>query len=292
MRFSTVRIDGRPRTLLERGGVQIDLAAVAGGDFPAGRALVEALVAGDAAVGRVVRCAMDGDPTTLPTVAAGAGRRLPPVPDPGQIFAIGLNYLSHCREQGKEAPAEPLFFSKLVTALVATGDDIVHWPLTRELDYEGELAVVIGRGGRAIPEAEALSHVFGYTIMNDVTARDLQRTDRQWARAKGMDTFAPMGPVVVTADEVPDPQALRIRTWVNGAQLQDASTAEMTFPVARLIAHVSKTITLRPGDILSTGTPAGVGVFADPPHFLKAGDEVRIAIDGIGELVNRVVAGR
>ena len=289
MKLATLLIDGRTRTVLERDGARIDLAGVADGDFPVGRALVEALVAGRPAVVEAVRRAADADLATLPTIAAGAGRRLPPVPDPGQILAIGLNYLSHCREQGKEAPAEPLFFGKLVTALVASGDDIVHWPLTQELDYEGELAVVIGRGGRAIPEAEAMSHVFGYTIMNDVTARDLQRTDRQWARAKGMDTFAPMGPVVVTADEVADAQALRIRTWVNGAQVQDASTAEMTFPIARVIAHVSKTITLRPGDILSTGTPAGVGVFAKPPRFLKAGDEVRIAIDGIGEIVNRVV---
>jgi 2-keto-4-pentenoate hydratase/2-oxohepta-3-ene-1,7-dioic acid hydratase in catechol pathway len=289
MRFATVLHDGRTKTVLDRDGVLVDLAAAADGTFPVGRALVDAWIAHDPGVRAAARRAAESPAGALPTVPPASVRFLPPIPDAGQAFAIGLNYLSHCREQGKDAPAEPMFFNKNVTALAGHGDGIVRWPLTSQLDFEGELAVVIGRGGRAIPEAEALRHVFGYTIMNDVTARDLQRTDRQWARAKGMDTFAPMGPFMVTADRVGDPQALRIRTWVNGEPRQDASTAEMTFPVARLIAHVSGAITLRPGDLISTGTPAGVGVFAKPPRFLVPGDEVRIAIDGIGELVNRVV---
>jgi 2-keto-4-pentenoate hydratase/2-oxohepta-3-ene-1,7-dioic acid hydratase in catechol pathway len=234
--------------------------------------------------------ARDGDPAGLPCLDPAEVVFLPPVPDPGTVFAIGLNYASHCVEQGRPTPEEPLFFLKATSCLVGHRHPIVAWPLTQELDFEGELAVIIGRGGRAIPESEALAHCFGWTILHDVSARDLQRNDRQWSRAKGLDTFGPTGPFMATRDEVPDPQALRVRTWVNGEPVQDAATSEMAFPVARLVAHLSEAITLRPGDIVSTGTPGGVGLYRKPPRFLVPGDVVRIRIDGIGELENPVVS--
>ena len=296
MRIATIRSGGRVTSALNRDGLLVDLSSLASrldptsGPFPWGRGLVEACVAGDARVRRVLDHALTAGVSSLPCVADPVW--LPAVPDPTQVFAIGLNYLSHCREQGREPPSVPIFFHKAVSCLSGHLAPVVAWPVSREVDFEGELAVVIGRGGRGIPEAEALSHVFGYTVMNDVTARDLQRSDRQWSRSKGLDTFGPMGPAVVTADEVPDPAALRIRTFVNGALVQDSLVSDMIFTVARLVAHVSEAITLRPGDVISTGTPAGVGVFADPPRFLKAGDEVVIRIDGVGELRNPVVAAQ
>lgn len=294
MRFGTVLLRGRPASVLDRGGTLVDLDGVArrlGRDgFPAGRALVEAWEARDARVRAVVDAAAGDDGSWLPTVDPATACWLPVIPDSRQILAVGLNYLSHCREQGKEAPDTPLFFAKLPSSLSAHGAPIPAWPVTAELDFEGELAVVIGKGGRGIPVDRALEHCFGYTVCNDVTARDLQRNDRQWTRAKGLDGFAPLGPIVVTRDEAPDPQALRVRTWVNGDLRQDAGTAEMTFPVASLVAIASQAITLAPGDVITTGTPAGVGVFAKPPSFLKPGDVIRIEIEGIGILENPVAA--
>lgn len=296
MRFATLRNRGRVLTAAARDHVLVDLDALASslgllspGAFPVGRALVSAWEAADPVVRATCDAARVREPDGLPCLDRADVDFLPPVPDPGSVFAIGLNYASHCVEQGRPTPAEPLFFLKATSCLIGHRQPIVAWPLTRELDFEGELAVVIGRGGRAIPESEALSHCFGWTVFHDVSARDLQRNDRQWSRAKGLDTFGPIGPFVVTRDEVPDPQALRVRTDVNGEPMQDASTSEMAFPVARLIAHLSQAMTLRPGDIVSTGTPGGVGLFRNPQRFLVPGDVVRIRIDGIGELENPVV---
>jgi 2-keto-4-pentenoate hydratase/2-oxohepta-3-ene-1,7-dioic acid hydratase in catechol pathway len=224
-------------------------------------------------------------------LALDAVRLLPPVPDPGKIACIGRNYREHAQEQDVEAPAEPLIFAKFSSSLIAHGEPIRLSPLTAQPDYEAELAVVIGRPARNVPEGEALRHVAGYTVMNDVSARDLQRGDGQWTRAKSLDTFGPLGPALVTADEVGDPQALRIRCLLNGAVVQDAYTGQMIHPVARLVAHLSNAFTLEPGDVIATGTPSGVGAFRDPPRFLQPGDIVRCEIGGVGVLENPVVAG-
>jgi len=292
MRIGTILQDGNAVPVVERDGALVDLAALAvarGVALPAaGRAFVRAFATGDAALLGLLDLARTEDPAVLPLRPATGVRFLPPVPDAGMVLAVGLNYRTHCAEQGKDPPAQPMFFAKLPSCLSGHGAPILAWPLTAELDYEGELAVVIGRGGRAIPESSALDHVFGYTVMDDVTARDLQRADRQWTRAKSLDGFGPMGPLVATRDEVPDPQALRIRTWVNGELRQDGSTGDMAFPVARIVAVASEAITLSPGDVITTGTPAGVGTFMKPPRALGPGDVVRIRIDGVGELENVV----
>ncbi len=298
MRFASVVHDDRPKTVLEREDVLVDLGALAARlnpafpevAFPVGRDLVEAWEWENPLVRDVVDKAWTLPLEDLPALAPGEVRFLPVIPDARQVLAVGLNFLDHCREQNRTPPDVPILFAKLPSCLIGHREPIRHWPITRELDYEGELAVVIGRGGRGIPEAEALAHCFGFTVMNDVTARDLQRGDRQWVRGKSLDSFGPMGPVVVTRDEVPDPQALRIRTWVNGELRQEGHTSDMAFSVARLVAFASEAITLQPGDVITTGTPAGVGVFASPPRFLHPGDEVRIAIDRVGELANPVVA--
>jgi 2-keto-4-pentenoate hydratase/2-oxohepta-3-ene-1,7-dioic acid hydratase in catechol pathway len=212
---------------------------------------------------------------------------LAPVPRPGKIVAIGLNYHAHAAEQGREPPREPLIFAKFPTAVVGPSA-LVRWDpaLTAQVDYEVELAVVVGRTMRRVGPGEALAHVLGYTVANDVTARDLQTGDRQWVRGKSLDTFGPLGPLLVTADELPDPQALRLGTRVNGELLQDGSTADMIFPVRELLAYCSRAFTLEPGDVLLTGTPSGVGVYRDPPRFLHDGDVMALTIEGIGTLSN------
>lgn len=213
-----------------------------------------------------------------------------PVQRPHAIVCIGLNYKDHAAEAGVEPPATPLIFAKFANAIVGHGEDIVIPPVTQQVDYEAELGVVIGSVARAVPAERALEHVLGYTCVNDVSARDLQFADGQWTRGKTLDTFCPIGPWIVTADEIPDPQALGIRCVVNGRTLQDSSTGEMVFGVAELISFVSQGITLQPGDVIATGTPAGVGFTRNPPVFLQPGDTVTIAIDGIGELTNPVRA--
>jgi 2-keto-4-pentenoate hydratase/2-oxohepta-3-ene-1,7-dioic acid hydratase in catechol pathway len=227
--------------------------------------------------------ALDGPLVDDPTVS------LAPVRRPGKIICVGLNYHDHCREQGIEAPAYPMLFSKFANAVTHPGALVTRPAATEQLDLECELGVVIGRRASGVPRSHALDHVFGYTIVNDVTMRDLQREDRQWLRAKGSDGFAPIGPLVVTPDEVGDPQALRLRSSVNGETWQDSTTAEMIFDVATLVAFVSRTITLEPGDLIATGTPAGVGHFQDPPRYVVGGDLMRCEIEGIGAIENRVV---
>lgn len=212
-----------------------------------------------------------------------------PIARPGKIICIGLNYHDHCREQSVEPPDYPVLFSKFANAVADPGADVVRPRATEKLDLECELAVVIGRRASRIGRDEAREAIFGYTILNDVTMRDLQREDRQWLRAKGSDGFAPMGPVVVTADDLGDPGVLRLRSSVNGETWQDSSTAEMIFDVLTLVAFASRTITLEPGDVIATGTPAGVGHFHDPPRYLAGGDVMRCEIDGIGVLENRIV---
>jgi 2-keto-4-pentenoate hydratase/2-oxohepta-3-ene-1,7-dioic acid hydratase in catechol pathway len=213
---------------------------------------------------------------------------LPPIPAPDKIICIGLNYLDHCEEQGKEPPTTPVIFAKFANSVAGHNDDIIKPRITEKLDFEGELAVIMGLGGRSIPRDEALSRVFGYTVAHDVSARDIQKADGQWLRAKGQDTFFPFGPCVVTADELTDPQALDIKTWLNGELMQSSNTRKMTFTVAHLVEFISQGITLGPGDVISTGTPAGVGVHRKPPVLLKHGDKVEIEIERIGRLTNSI----
>jgi acylpyruvate hydrolase len=215
-------------------------------------------------------------------------RLLAPVPRPGKIVCVGLNYRDHAKETGQPIPSEPVLFSKYANSVVGPGADVVVPPGAGKIDYEAELAVVIGRTASAVPSGEALDHVAGYTCANDVSSRSLQFRSGQWLLGKAIDTFLPLGPFLVTADEVPDPQALGIRCLVNGELRQSSDTGQMVFGVAELVSFTSRTITLEPGDVLVTGTPSGVGMAADPPRYLGAGDRVRVEIDGLGELDNTV----
>lgn len=219
-------------------------------------------------------------------------RRLAPI-EPANLFCIGKNYREHAAEMDSDVPSWPIVFMKPSTALNHPGDPI-RLPVcsTRpEVDYEGELAVVIGKLGRDIPQSRALEYVLGYTLANDVSARWWQKQGGggQWIRGKSFDSFCPLGPVLVTADEIPDPQALTLTTTLNGEVMQQGRTADMIFPVAELIAFLSQDTTLLPGTVILTGTPAGVGVGRKPPVFLKPGDEVTIEIEKIGKLTNHVV---
>ena len=215
-------------------------------------------------------------------------RLLAPVPRPGKIICVGLNYRDHAEEAAMAIPDRPVLFAKFANAVVGPGSPIRIPRITRQVDYEAELGVVIGRVTKGVGEDKALDHVAGYTCLNDVSARDLQLAVSQWLGGKTLDTFCPMGPWVVTADEIPDPQALSIRASVNGVVRQDASTADMIFSVAELVAFVSRGITLEPGDVIATGTPPGVGFARTPPVFLQPGDRVAVEIGAIGTLSNPV----
>lgn len=293
MRLVTFRLPGEAGTrigALRDDDAVLDLAAVgpalAGGHLPA-------LIAGGDHMLAHARAAAERAP-----VAAQA-KLLAPIPRPAKnVFCVGKNYREHAAEfagsgfdaSAKEVvPEAPVVFSKPPTSVIGPGEPIpAHLDPTGSTDYEGELAVVIGRAGRGIRAADALAHVFGYTIVNDVTARTLQHRHRQWILGKGLDGFCPMGPAILTADEVPDPAALVLTTWVNGERRQHAPVADLIFDIPTLIEAISAGITLEPGDLIATGTPAGVGIGFTPPRFLRAGDVVRIEVAGIGVLENPV----
>ena len=203
---------------------------------------------------------------------------LAPVPEPGTVYAIGLNYAEHVAETGGQRPEVPIVFVKVRGSIAPPGGPIICPEVVRRLDYEGELTIVMGSGGE----------IAGYCIADDVTARDLQGREPQWTRAKGADTFCPYGPWITTADEVPDPGDLRLRTWVNSELRQDSSTSDLIFGCAELVDFISKTCTLRPGDLILTGTPNGVGMALDPPQFLSSGDVIRIAIERLGMIEHSV----
>jgi 2,4-didehydro-3-deoxy-L-rhamnonate hydrolase len=207
---------------------------------------------------------------------------------PGKIVCVGLNYRDHAAEGGMDLPKAPLLFAKWPNTLIGHGDPIVLPPETQQVDYEAELGVVIGRTARRVSERDALDHVEGYICVNDVSARDMQFADGQWTRGKSPDTFCPVGPRLVPREEIDDPQALAIRCLVNGEALQDSTTSQMIFSVAEIIAYASQVITLEPGDLIATGTPAGVGVFRDPKVLLRDGDEVSVEIEGLGTLTNPI----
>jgi 2-keto-4-pentenoate hydratase/2-oxohepta-3-ene-1,7-dioic acid hydratase in catechol pathway len=214
-----------------------------------------------------------------------------PIERPGKIICVGLNYRDHAEEQGTALPEAPLLFAKWQNALIGPGEPIVIPPIVTKCDFEAELGVVIGAPVRDVSAENALEAVAGYVCVNDVSARDLQFADGQWTRGKSPDTFCPVGPSLVPRDEVADPQALAIRAILNGEAVQDSNTANMVFGVAEVIAYVTRTITLEPGDLIATGTPAGVGAFRKPPLFMQPGDEITIEIEGLGSLTNPVVAG-
>ena len=273
----------------ERAGVLLGEAIV---DLPAIspdlRGSWRSLLAGDA-LGRVR--ALVADPGSVPRdalVPASEVRLGPPVIDPGKIVCLGLNYVDHAAEQGKPLPESPLLFSKASSALAGPRDDVVIPSGISHVDYEAEMAFVIGRRGRDIPEERSGEFVAGYMAFNDVTARKLQREGGQWFRGKSVDTFAPCGPALVTCDEIADPHALDISLTLNGETRQRSNTRNLHFRIGFLVAHLSRTMTLEPGDIISTGTPGGVGVFSDPEVFLKGGDEIVTRVEGLGELRNRI----
>jgi 5-carboxymethyl-2-hydroxymuconate isomerase len=287
MRFLTFCHDRRIRLGLAAGAQVVDLHQ-ADPNLPGDmRAFIEAGQPALDSAAQVLRRLTAGqvDPRA---VHATAGLEIrAPIRNPSKVVAVGVNYLDHCRETGTEPPASPVLFAKFPTAVIGSGQAIVWDPsLTRQVDYEVELAVVIGREARCVTAAQALGYVFGYTVANDVSARDLQFGDGQWVRGKSLDTFCPLGPHLVTRDEVPNPGALDLACRVNDVTLQDSNTSEMLFDVPTLIAFMTRAFTLRPGDVILTGTPAGTGAFRDPPLFLQHGDVVEAEIEGLGVLRN------
>ncbi|HVO41617.1 MAG TPA: fumarylacetoacetate hydrolase family protein [Aggregatilineales bacterium] len=213
-----------------------------------------------------------------------------PIPRPGKLICIGLNYRDHAEETGHELPTHPVVFAKYANTVIGPGEAIVLPNVTRQVDYEAELAFVIGRRARHVPEIDAMRYVAGYTLINDVSARDYQYRTSQWTIGKTFDTFAPMGPALVTADEIPDPHNLPIRLKIGSELLQNSNTRNLIFNVPQLVASLTEVMTLEPGDVVATGTPPGVGSARKPPRYLQPGDIVEVSIDGIGALSNPVVA--
>ncbi len=270
-----------------------DRALAATALVPGGPATIEELLAlGEAGVASL-RAAATLDRIRATGELLAELDLLAPIPRPGKVIAIGRNYADHTAEDGSEPPPAPLVFAKFPSSVTGPGAEIRWDPaLTDQVDYEAELGVVIGRRARRVAEAEALDYVLGYTCLNDVSARDLQFGDGQWVRGKSLDTFCPIGPAIVTGDELPDPGDLRITCTVNGDILQDARTSAMFFGVAAIISHCSAAFTLQPGDVIATGTPGGVGIFRKPPRLLRDGDVVTVEIERIGALANTCRVGR
>ena len=284
MRLVTFQQDGSQQLGVERPDGRILPASGLGGDVPT---TIQALLAGGVRALDALRAAVVAAGPSAPTVDAASVEIMAPVPRPGKLVAVGLNYYDHAREGGVEPTAEPMLFTKFTTSVVGPGATVEWDPeLTRSVDLEAELGVVIGRTCRRVAESDALSYVLGYTCVNDVSARDLQKQDRQFVRAKSLDTFGPVGPVIVTSDEIPDPQRLSIKGILNGVAVQDSNTSEMIFSVARIVSFCSRAFTLEPGDIIATGTPAGVLVYRKPAERLRDGDVITIQIEGIGALTN------
>ena len=247
----------------------------------------ELLTAGGEEMLTALRDRVDGQRIAADGHLVADADLLAPVPRPGKIVAIGRNYRDHTTEEGVEPPPAPLIFAKWPSAVVGHGAEVCWDPsLTQQVDYEAELAVVIGRTARGVVVDDALDHVLGYSCLNDVSARDLQFGDGQWVRGKSLDTFCPMGPALVTADEIGDPQDLAISCWVGDERVQDARTSDMFFGVAEIISYCSMSFALEPGDVIATGTPGGVGAFRDPPRYLGDGDRMTVEIERIGRLDN------
>lgn len=263
----------------------------------AGRAFAAAIVDGSAVplegiseLGVDTPSAVLADPPLNPrrAIPLDEVQLRPLVPRPGKIFCVGLNFLDHVGETGRDVPEYPVLFTKFAEALIGPRDAIVLPPESRQVDYEGEMAVIIGRAGRRIAVADAMRHVAGYSVANDITMRDYQYKTHQWLQGKAWEASTPLGPWLVTPDEVGDVSALRISLARNGEVLQEASMAQLMFDVPTLISHVSEFVTLKPGDVILTGTPGGVGFRRDPQVFLEDGDEVTVEVTGLGGLRNPV----
>jgi 2-keto-4-pentenoate hydratase/2-oxohepta-3-ene-1,7-dioic acid hydratase in catechol pathway len=279
MRFVRYTHDGPAEWGVEDDGTVHRLSALPGGP-PAVSDL-----ANDSYLDSVAAAVEDG---ALPTIDADGIDRLAPVPEPGKIVAVGLNYRDHAEEQDEEIPEKPLLFSKAPTSVTNPGAPIVHPDGVEQVDYEVELGIVVGRTARNVDAADARDYVAGYTVLNDVSARDAQFEDGQFYRGKSYDTFAPMGPALLAGAEF-DPHAADVATRVDGEVKQDSNTDQFIFDVDELVEYISGAMTLRPGDVITTGTPGGVGIFRDPPDLLEPGDTVTVEIEGIGALTNPVV---
>jgi 2-keto-4-pentenoate hydratase/2-oxohepta-3-ene-1,7-dioic acid hydratase in catechol pathway len=265
----------RPGSLIEDGNLVVDLSAAGYGDTLA-----------------VISAGVDTleDGNTYPAYPMSEVRLHAPLLNPPRIFAIGLNYRDHAKESGMEIPTTPVVFFKLPTAIVGPGEPIVLPVNSTQPDYEAEFAFVIGRGGYRLAADEWRKHVYGYTIVNDVSARDVQFASTQWSLSKSFPTFCPLGPAIMTADEIPDPHVLHIGLSIDGEQLQSSNTSELIFKIPELIEHLSSITPLLAGDIISTGTPPGVGLGRTPKRWLKPGETVTVTVAGLGALVNPVVA--
>jgi 2-keto-4-pentenoate hydratase/2-oxohepta-3-ene-1,7-dioic acid hydratase in catechol pathway len=287
MRLATIHTENGPRAAVLHGEYYVDLHAT------------------DAALPTSTRELLERGPSAL-KLAADAARRpqavmypaaetklLAPIPDPHKIICIGLNYKDHAAEGGVPIPREPVLFSKYATALIGHGENIVLPAVSQKVDYEAELVIVVGQRGRHLKAETAADHAAGYTVGHDVSARDwqLEKDGKQWMVGKTFDTFAPCGPHLVTADEVPNPHALPIKLRLNGTTMQNSNTQQMVFNTGYLLAYLSQVFTLEPGDLIYTGTPPGVGFARKPPVFLKGGDVVEVEIEGLGVLRNPVVRG-
>ncbi len=269
----------RPGGLPEPGVLEGDQIKTLAG---AGFSCVVSIIAGGAAALAKVAAA------DTPRVAASGVKLMSPIPRPPKIICVGLNYRDHAIESNMAIPTTPTIFCKFATSVIGQGDTIVLPKASTQPDYEAEFAVVIGKGGRHIPADKWQEHVFGYTNLHDVSARDFQLATSQWVIGKTFDTFCPIGPFIATADEIADPHNLDISLTLNGQVLQQSNTRELIFRIPQLIAHLSSVFTLEPGDIISTGTPAGVGFARKPPVYLKKGDTVVVKVQGLGELSNPV----
>jgi 2-keto-4-pentenoate hydratase/2-oxohepta-3-ene-1,7-dioic acid hydratase in catechol pathway len=287
MRLATIQGRTGPRLAVQQGQHYVDVQAT---DPTLPDSVRQLFQLGPTALQAVARAASRPDAVK---VDVGAARLLPPVPDPPKIICLGLNYRDHAAESGAPIPKEPVLFSKYATSLIGAGEPIVLPPVSKEVDYEAELVVVVGKRGRPRNEQEAREYVAGYTVGHDVSARDwqLKKDQKQWMVGKTFDTFAPTGPVLVTPDEVPDPHRLAIRLRLNGQTMQDSNTSQMIFSVPAVLAYLAQVLTLEPGDLIFTGTPPGVGFARKPQVFLKAGDVVEVEIEGLGVLRNPVVQG-
>jgi 2-keto-4-pentenoate hydratase/2-oxohepta-3-ene-1,7-dioic acid hydratase in catechol pathway len=263
-----------PGALIESSNAVLDLSS----DYPDTLAVIAAGVRSIADAGRYAQRA-------LPSLQLHA-----PLSNPPRVFAIGLNYRDHAKESGMEIPKVPVVFFKLTTSIIGPGENIVLPRNSTQPDYEAEFAFVIGKGGYRIPATEWRDHVYGYTMVNDVSARDVQFATSQWSMSKSFPTFCPMGPAIVTADEIPDPHALEIGLSIDGEVLQNSNTCELVFGIPQLIEHLSSITPLLPGDVVSTGTPPGVGLGRTPKRWLRPGEKVTVTVEGLGSLTNPVVA--
>jgi 2-keto-4-pentenoate hydratase/2-oxohepta-3-ene-1,7-dioic acid hydratase in catechol pathway len=282
MRFVTFQRNGSAEPGVLSGD---NVIALKGAGFSSLLAVIEGGAAARERIGNWLKNPPAGDTLPLAKVKLRA-----PLPRPPKIICVGLNYRDHAIESKMEIPKVPTIFSKYSTSVIGPGENIVLPRLSSKPDYEAEFAFVIGKGGRHIPAVRWQEHVFGYTNFNDVSARDYQMATTQWMMGKTFDTFAPMGPAIVSADEIPDPHALDIQMIINGEVLQSSNTSNLIFRIPDLIQYLSGAFTLEPGDIVSTGTPSGVGFSKSPPRWLRAGDDVVVRVAGLGELRNGVVA--